>query len=102
MSNNSKVVDKVAKEGGEGMAATLFVKSGDEYIRIATTLSKTKAIGTALTGPALNAIKADKPSYGEASVLGAPYVSGYGRSRTHPVQPSASTLLATRNNALGL
>ena len=77
MSNDSKVVDKVAKDGGEGMAATLFVKSGDEYIRIATTLPKTKAIGTALSGPALDAIKADKPYYGEASVLGAPYVSGY-------------------------
>ena len=102
MSNDSKVVDKVAKDGGEGMAATLFVKSGDEYIRIATTLPKTKAIGTALSGPALDAIKADKPYYGEASVLGAPYVSGYEPIRTHPAPPSASTLLATRNNALGL
>ena len=84
------------------MAATLFVKSGDEYIRIATTLPKTKAIGTALTGPALDAIKADKPYYGEASVLGGLMSAVTSRSGTHPVQPSASTLLATRNNTLGL
>ena len=73
--NNSTVVDEVAKEGGEGMAATLFVKDGDEYTRVATTIPK--AIGTALTGPALNLIKAGKPYYGEADVLGTPYVSDY-------------------------
>jgi hypothetical protein len=28
MNNNFTVVDEVAKEGGEGMAATLFVKGG--------------------------------------------------------------------------
>jgi hypothetical protein len=75
MNNNAAVVDKVAKEGGEGMAATLFVKGGDEYIRIATTLPK--AIGTVLTGPALDSIKAGKPYYGEAPVLGTPYITGY-------------------------
>ena len=75
MNNNSAVVDAVAKEGGEGMAATLFVKGGDEYIRVATTLPK--ALGTALTGPALDAIKAGKGYYGEAPVLGTPYITGY-------------------------
>ena len=57
------------------MAATLFVKGGDEYIRVATTLPK--AIGTVLTGPALDSIKAGKPYYGEAPVLGTPYITGY-------------------------
>ena len=75
MNNNAAVVDKVAKEGGEGMAATLFVKGGDEYIRVATTLPK--AIGTVLTGPALDSIKAGKPYYGEAPVFGTPYITGY-------------------------
>ena len=34
-------------------------------------------IGTVLTGPALDSIKAGKPYYGEAPVLGTPYVTGY-------------------------
>jgi len=75
MNNNSAVVDEVAKEGGKGMAATLLVKGGDEYIRVATTVPK--ALGTVLTGPALDSIKAGKPYYGEAPVLGTPYVTGY-------------------------
>ena len=33
MNNNSTIVDEVGKEGGTGMAATLFVKAGDEFIR---------------------------------------------------------------------
>jgi hypothetical protein len=35
MNNNFAVVDEVAKEGGQGMAATLFVKSDGDYIRVA-------------------------------------------------------------------
>ena len=74
--NNNPVVDKVAKEGGEGMAATLFVKGGaDEYIRVATTLPR--ALGSELGGPALNSINAGKPFYGEAPVMGVPCITGY-------------------------
>jgi Cache 3/Cache 2 fusion domain len=36
MNNNFSVVDAVAEEGGRGTAATLFVKGGDDYIRVAT------------------------------------------------------------------
>jgi hypothetical protein len=36
MNNNFIVVDEIAKEDGQGIAATLFVKGGDEYIRVAT------------------------------------------------------------------
>jgi hypothetical protein len=39
MNNNFSVVDAVAEEGGRATAATLFVKSGDDYIRIATNVS---------------------------------------------------------------
>jgi hypothetical protein len=39
MNNNFAVVDEVAKGGGKGMAATLFIKGGDEYIRVATNVS---------------------------------------------------------------
>jgi len=86
MNNNSAVVDEVAKEGGEGMAATLFVKGGDEYIRVATTLPK--AIGTARTGPALESIKAGKAYYGEGPVLGTPYVGGY-----EPIQDASGAII---------
>ena len=33
INNNFDIVDAVAKEDGQGMTATLFAKSGDEYIR---------------------------------------------------------------------
>ena len=80
MNNNFSVVDAVAVEGGRGMAATLFVKSGDDYIRIATNVSTRigrRGLGTILTGAALKSIKEGNPYYGKTSVLGTPYVSGY-------------------------
>jgi methyl-accepting chemotaxis protein len=76
MNNNLAIVHKVAEEGGEGMAASLFVKSeGDEYIRVATTLPK--ALGSVLGGPAFDSISAGKPYYGEAPILGIPSIAGY-------------------------
>jgi hypothetical protein len=82
MSNNFAVVDAVAKEAGEGIVASLFVNGGgDLYIRVATTVMKPggsgRAIGTVLREPALDAIKAGNPYYGEAPVLGEPYITGY-------------------------
>ena len=80
MNNNFSVVDAVAKEGGRGTAATLFVKSGDDYIRIATNVSTRigrRGLGTILTGAALKSIKAGNAYYGKTSILGTPYVSGY-------------------------
>jgi Cache 3/Cache 2 fusion domain len=81
MNNNFSLVDAVAEEGGRGMAATLFVKSGDDYIRVATNVSTRigpgRGIGTVLTGPALESIKRGNAYYGKASVLGTPYISGY-------------------------
>ena len=81
MNNNFTVVDEVAKEDGRGMAATLFVKGDDEYIRVATNVPKPdgsgRAIGTTLAGPALESIQMGKPYYGKAPILGVPYVTGY-------------------------
>jgi hypothetical protein len=82
MNNNFTVVDEVAKEDGRGMAATLFVKGGDdEYIRVATNVPRPdgsgRAIGTVLAGPALESIQMGKPYYGKAPILGVPYVTGY-------------------------
>ena len=81
MNNNFSVVVAVAKEGGRGTVATLFVKSGDDYIRVATNVSRRmgsgRGLGTVLTGAPLEAIKAGNAYYGKASVLGTPYISGY-------------------------
>ena len=81
MNNNFSVVDAVAEEGGRGTAATLFVKSGDDYIRVATNVSTRKGngrgIGTVLTGAPHESIKAGNAYYGKASILGTPYISGY-------------------------
>jgi hypothetical protein len=81
MNNNFAVVDEVAKEDGHGMAATLFVKGGDEYIRVATNVPKPdgsgRAIGTVLADPALEAITAGRAYYGAAPILGTPYITGY-------------------------
>ena len=80
MNNNFSVVDAVAEEGGRGMAVTLFVKSRDDYIRVATNVSTRvggRGLGTILTGPALESIKAGNAYYGKAPVLGTPYIGGY-------------------------
>jgi Cache 3/Cache 2 fusion domain len=81
MNNNFSVVDAVAEEGGRGTVATIFVKSGGDYIRVATNVSTRmgggRGLGTVLTGAPLEAIKAGNAYYGRASVLGTPYVSGY-------------------------
>jgi len=77
VNNNFDVVDAV----GKGMTATLFAKSGDEYIRVSTSVPKPdgsgRAVGTVLAGPALESIKAGKAHYGEVPILGAPYITGY-------------------------
>jgi Cache 3/Cache 2 fusion domain len=81
VNNNFDVVDAVGKEDGQGMTATLFVKGGDEFIRVSTSVPKPdgsgRAIGTVLAGPALESIKAGKAHYGEVPILGTPYMMGY-------------------------
>lgn len=80
MNNNFAVVDDVKKEMGG--TATLFVKSGEDFVRVATNVQKddgSRAIGTVLDpkGKAITAIRLDKPYYGEADILGKPYLTGY-------------------------
>jgi len=81
MNNNFAVVDEVAKGGGEGMAATLLVKSDGDFIRVATNVQNPdgggRAIGTVLAGPALDSIKAGKAFFGDVPILGTPYVADY-------------------------
>jgi hypothetical protein len=81
VNNDFEIVDAVGKEDGKGMTATLFVKDGDEYIRVSTNVPKPdgsgRAIGTVLAGPALESIKAGTGYYGEVPILGTPYITGY-------------------------
>jgi hypothetical protein len=80
MDNFFDVVDEVVKENGG--TATLFVKAGDEYVRVATNVKKddgSRAIGTILDpkGPVIQAIRKGGQFYGEATILGKPYMTGY-------------------------
>ena len=80
MNKFSDVVDEVAKE--DAGTATLFVKAGDEYVRVTTNVKKddgSRAIGTVLdpNGPAIAMIRKGEAFYGEAIILGKPYLTGY-------------------------
>ena len=80
MNNNFTLVDEVQKE--KGGTATLFVKSGDEFVRVATNVKKddgSRAIGTVLDpkGKAIAAIAKGESFFGEVDILGKPYITGY-------------------------
>ena len=80
MNNNFTLVDEVSKEAGG--TATIFVKSGEEYVRVATNVKKddgSRAIGTTLDpkGKAIESIKKGEAFYGQVDILGKPYVTGY-------------------------
>jgi hypothetical protein len=83
ISNNFDIVDAVSKEDPQGMTATFFVKSGDEFVRVSTSVPKPdgsgRAIGTILDpqGKAIAEIRQGKAFYGEVPILGTPYVTGY-------------------------
>jgi cache 3/cache 2 fusion protein len=78
--NDFALVDEVVKEAGG--TATIFVKSGDEFVRVATNVKKddgSRAIGTILDpkGKAIEAIKKNQAFYGDVDILGKPYTTGY-------------------------
>jgi hypothetical protein len=80
MNNNFDLVDEVVKQVGG--TATIFVKSGDEYVRVATNVKKddgSRAIGTILDpkGKAIGSIQKNEPFYGEVDILGKLYITGY-------------------------
>jgi len=80
MNNQFDLVDEVVKEA-QG-TATIFVKNGEEYVRVATNVKKddgSRAVGTVLDpkGKAIESIKRGEAFYGEVDILGKPYITGY-------------------------
>jgi hypothetical protein len=91
MNNNFQLVDEVQRE--RGGTATIFVRSGDEFIRVATNVKKedgSRAIGTILDpkGRAFAAIAKGDSYFGEADILGRPYITGY-----EPIRGSGSDVI---------
>ena len=89
--NDFALVDGVAKEAGG--IATIFVKSVDEYVRVATNLKGDdgmRAIGTILDpkGKAIEAIKKNEAFYGDVEILGKPYTGGY-----EPIRDAAKNVI---------
>lgn len=64
-----------------GGTATLFSKTGDDFIRVSTNVINegSRAIGTklSLNGKAIAQIKQKKAYYGEVDILGNPYITAY-------------------------
>ena len=83
INNRFGLVDTISKEDGKGMTATFFAKNNGEYIRVSTSVPKPdgtgRATGTVLnpTGEVIAAIREGMPFYGEVTILGVPYTTGY-------------------------
>jgi hypothetical protein len=91
MNNSFDLVDAVAKE--QGGVVTLFAKSGDDFIRVATNVKKddgSRAIGTVLDpkGAVIGVIRKGEAYYGDANILGKPYVTGY-----EPIRDTANNVI---------
>jgi hypothetical protein len=80
MNNNFSLVDEIVKQVGG--TATIFVKSGADYVRVATNVKRddgSRAIGTILDpkGKVIEFINGNEAFYGEATILGKRYLTGY-------------------------
>lgn len=77
--NDFTLVDSVTRIMGG--TATLFVKEGADFIRISTNVmtNGNRAVGTRLdpNGAAIKALNENKAFYGEVSILGNSYLTGY-------------------------
>ncbi len=77
--NRFDLVDGVVKVAGG--TATLFVKSGEDFVRVSTNVKRDneRAIGTILDpkGKAIAAIRDGKAFYGQVDILGNPFLTGY-------------------------
>jgi hypothetical protein len=80
INNSFDVVDEVAREAGG--AASLFVRSGNDFLRVSTNAKKgdgSRALGVPLDpkGPAIERIRRGEAYYGESYVLNTAYIAGY-------------------------
>jgi hypothetical protein len=80
MNNASGIVDKIVKK--QGATASVFVRSGDAYVRVATNVKNadgSRALGTVLDpkGPVVEQINSGEAFYGKVAILGKPYMTGY-------------------------
>lgn len=80
INNNFDLVDGVTKVMGG--TATLFVRDGNDFVRVSTNVQKSdgsRAIGTKLnmSGGAGQAISQGQPFYGQIDILGNPYLTAY-------------------------
>ncbi len=91
INNDVSLVDDVVKQAGG--TATIFVKSGDEFVRVATNVKKddgSRATGTILDpkGKVIAAIRKNEAFYGDVDILGKPYVTGY-----EPIRDSSKEVI---------
>lgn len=89
--NDFSLVDDVVKEAGG--TATIFVKRGDEFVRVATNVKKddgARAVGTILDpkGKAIQAISKGEAFYGDVDILGKLYTTGY-----EPIRDAANNVI---------
>ncbi|CUB00987.1 Cache 3/Cache 2 fusion domain-containing protein, partial [Thiomonas bhubaneswarensis] len=80
MVNQFDLVDGVTKLFGG--TATLFVRSGDDFVRVSTNVKKpdgARAVGTLLDpkGKVIGDIRNGKAFYGVVQILGNPFITGY-------------------------
>jgi hypothetical protein len=79
INNNYDVVDEIKKQSGA--TATIFVKSGDEFVRVSTnvlTPEGKRGVGTDLArAKAYDAVNAGKQFCGQVDVLGTPFDACY-------------------------
>ena len=88
---DNSIVEAVAKSNGG--AGTILAKSGNEFVRVATTLKKedgSSAVGTALDAdsPAVAKLGKGEPYCGDAKVFGKPYDAGY-----EPIKDASGAVL---------
>ena len=80
INENYLLVDQVKQLAGG--TATIFVKSGNDFVRVSTNVVKddnSRAIGTVLdpNGAAIKEIRNGRAFYGLVEILGAFYITGY-------------------------
>jgi hypothetical protein len=80
INNTTDLVDQLVQENGG--VVSLFVRSGGDYVRVATNARApdgSRATGTILDprGPAIQKIRRGEAYYGEAMAVGKDYITGY-------------------------